>query len=420
MTFNRAFSRRIFIGTTAAALAAPVVRAQGRPRVVIVGGGAGGATAAHHLIRDSAGGLDVILIEPNQTYSSAFYSNHCIGGLVDFDRLSHGYARLAALGVTLVQDSATGIDRDAQTVALADGGQVAYDKLILSPGIDYIEGAVEGWDLSAAEAMPHAYKGGSQTDLLRRQLMAMPEGGTFAIVAPPNPFRCPPGPYERASLVALYLKQHNPTAKILIADPKPIFSKMDLFQLGWAKYYPGMIDWIGEDFGGGSVAVDPAAMVLTLDGEEIAVDVCNVIPAMKAGAIAEAAALTESGWVPVHPATMQSHADAKIHVLGDACHQGDMPKSAFAANSQARICAAAIRAELLGTAPLAPEFFNTCFSLLAADDGIKVGARYEAVGEKIAMQEGFLSGVSESAEERAATAAEAEAWYTEITADMFG
>ncbi len=416
MTFNR----RIFIGTTAAALAAPMVQGQGRPRVVIVGGGAGGATAAHHLIRDAKGGLDVTLIEPNQTYYSAFFSNHCIGGLVEFEALGHSYATLAAMGVTLVQDLASGIDRDAQVVSLAGGGQVAFDKLILSPGIDYIDGAVEGWDLSTAEAMPHAYKGGTQTDLLRQQLMAMPEGGTFAIVAPPNPFRCPPGPYERASLVGHYLKQHNPTAKIIIADPKPLFSKMDLFQLGWAKHYPGMIEWIGEDFGGGNVSVDPEAMVLTLDGEEINVDVCNVIPAMKAGAIAEAAALTEEGWVPVHPTTMQSHADEKIHVLGDACHQGDMPKSAFAANSQARVCAAAVRAELLGSAPVAPEFFNTCFSLIEEGDGIKVGARYEASGEKIAMQEGFLSAVGESAEERAATAAEAEAWYKTITADMFG
>jgi len=142
-----------------------------------------------------------------------------------------------------------------------------YDKLILSPGIDFVEGAVEGWDLSAQNAMPHAYKGGSQTELLKAQLAAMPEGGTFAMVAPPNPYRCPPGPYERVSMVAHYLKANNPTAKIIVADPKPKFSKMALFQEGWADNYDGMIDWIGSDFGGGEVSVDPNAMTVSIDGE---------------------------------------------------------------------------------------------------------------------------------------------------------
>jgi len=189
---------------------------------------------------------------------------------------------------------------------------VPYDKLILSPGIDFVDGAVEGWDLSHQNAMPHAYKAGSQSELLKAQLQAMPQGGTYAMVAPPNPYRCPPGPYERISMVAHYLKENNPTAKIIVADPKPKFSKMALFQEGWGKHYDGMIDWIGSDFGGDNVSVNPHDMTLNIDGEETKVDVCNVIPAMKAGRIAELAGVTDGNWAPVNAADMSTKADADI------------------------------------------------------------------------------------------------------------
>jgi NADPH-dependent 2,4-dienoyl-CoA reductase/sulfur reductase-like enzyme len=303
---------------------------------------------------------------------------------------------------------------------LAGGASVPYDKLILSPGIDFVEGAVSGWDLSSQNAMPHAYKGGSQTELLKVQIAEMPQGGTFAMVAPPNPYRCPPGPYERVSMVAHYLKANNPTAKIIVADPKPKFSKQGLFQEGWAKYYSGTIDWIGGDFGGGNVSVDPNAMTVTIDGEVTKVDVCNVIPAMKAGRIAELAGVTEGNFAPVNAADMSTKADADVYVLGDASQQGDMPKSGFSANSQAKVCANAVRGALTGSKVFPAKFSNTCWSLIGTNDGVKVGATYEATDEKISKVDGFVSTIGESADLRKATYEESEGWYAGITADMFG
>jgi len=274
--------------------------------------------------------------------------------------------------------------------------------------------------VSAQNAMPHAYKAGSQTELLKAQIMAMPEGGTFAMVAPPNPYRCPPGPYERVSMVAHLLKNTNPTAKIIVADPKEKFSKQGLFQEGWANHYGGMIDWIGADFGGGDVSVDPNAMTVTIDGEVTKVDACNVIPAMKAGKIAEAAGVTEGNWAPVNAADMSSKMDENIHILGDASAQGDMPKSGFSANSQAKVCANAVRGALTGSAVFPARFANTCWSLIDTDDGVKVGATYEATDEKIAKVDGFISETGETAEVRAATYRESIGWYDGITSDMFG
>ncbi|MCX7566133.1 NAD(P)/FAD-dependent oxidoreductase [Sulfitobacter sp. F26169L] len=418
-------NRRIFLGTGAAAaasLSAPTVFAagSGKPRVVVVGGGAGGATAARYIAKDSKGEIDVMLIEPSREYYTCFFSNLYLGGLKEMDDLGHSYGGLAAGGVNVVHDWAIGVDRDAKTVALASGGSVPYDKLILSPGIDFVDGAVEGWDLSAQNAMPHAYKGGSQTELLKAQLMAMPEGGTFAMVAPPNPYRCPPGPYERVSMVAHYLKANNPTAKIIVADPKSKFSKQALFQEGWADIYGGMIDWIGQDFGGGNVSVDPVAMTLTIDGEANSVDVCNVIPAMKAGHIAELAGVTEGNWAPVNAADMSSKVDADVYVLGDSANQGDMPKSGFSANSQAKVCANAVRGALTGSRVFPAKFSNTCWSLIDTNNGVKVGATYEATDEKIAKVDGFISATGETAELRKTTYEESEGWYAGITADMFG
>ncbi len=419
MTLNR----RQFIGTAAAAaavLSAPMVKAQGKPRVVVVGGGAGGATAARYIAKDSKGAIDVILIEPTRTYYTCFFSNLYIGGFKEIGDIGHTYGGLAAGGVNVVHDWAVGVDRNAKEVSLAGGGSLSYDKLILSPGIDFVEGAVEGWDVSAQNAMPHAYKAGSQSELLKAQIMAMPEGGTFAMVAPPNPYRCPPGPYERVSMVAHLLKQNNPTAKIIVADPKPKFSKMSLFQEGWANHYEGMVDWIGEDFGGGNVSVDPGDMTVTIDGEETKVDVCNVIPAMKAGRIADLAGVTDGNWAPVNAADMSTKADPDVYVLGDASSQGDMPKSGFSANSQAKVCANAVRGALTGSKVFPAKFSNTCWSLIAPNDGVKVGATYEATPEKIAKVDGFISQTGESADLRKATYEESEGWYTGITADMLG
>jgi sulfide dehydrogenase [flavocytochrome c] flavoprotein subunit len=419
-------NRRLFLGTGAAAaasLCAPALLADGhgKPRVIVIGGGAGGATAARYIAKDSKGAVDVTLIEPTRTYFTCFFSNLYLGGVKEIDDLGHNYGTLAAkYGINVVHDWAVDVDRDSKTVSLAGGGSLPYDKLILSPGIDFVDGAVPGWDLSAQNAMPHAYKGGSQTELLKAQIAAMPEGGTFAMVAPPNPYRCPPGPYERISMIAHNLKANNPTAKIIVADPKPKFSKMALFQEGWANHYEGMIDWVGEEFGGGNVEVDPAAMTVSIDGEVTKVDACNVIPAMKAGRIAEMAGVTDGNWAPVNAVDMSSKADADVYVLGDSSSQGDMPKSGFSANSQAKVCANAVRGALTGSKVFPAKFSNTCWSLIDTNDGVKVGATYEATDEKIAKVDGFISAVGEDAATRQATYEESEGWYTGITTDMFG
>jgi NADPH-dependent 2,4-dienoyl-CoA reductase/sulfur reductase-like enzyme len=409
------------LASASAALSAPAVWGQAKPRVVVIGGGAGGATAARYLMKDSDGALDITLIEPNATYYTCFFSNLYIGGFRDYDSLGHTYGTLAGMGINVVQDVATGVDRAARTVTLGNGDVLNYDRLVIAPGIDFVDDAVPGWSLDVAEAMPHAYKAGPQTQLLKAQIEAMPQGGTFAMVAPPNPYRCPPGPYERISMVAHQLKMNNPTAKILVLDPKENFSKRALFEEGWGKHYNGMVTWIGPDFGGGNVEVRADTMEVIVDGEAQKVDVCNVIPAQKAGVIAAVAGITnDAGWAPVDPASMKSKMDDNIYVLGDASAQGDMPKSGFSANSQAKVAAMSIRGELTGSRVFPARYSNTCWSLIAPEDGVKVGASYEPTPEKIASVESFISQTGEDADLRRVTYEESLGWYAGITADMFG
>lgn len=418
-------NRRSFLASAAAAsaaLSAPMVMAQGRPKVVVIGGGAGGATAARYIAKDSNGAIDVTLIEPTRRYYTCFFSNLYLGGVRDFESLGHGYGTLAAeYGINVVHDWAVGVDRDAKTVSLAGGGTVNYDRLIVSPGIDFVEGSVPGWDLNAQNVMPHAYKAGSQTQLLKHQVMNMREGGTYCMVAPPNPYRCPPGPYERISMVAHQLKMHNPTAKILIVDPKERFSKQALFEEGWEAHYGGMIERIGPDFGGNNVEVRPDSMEVIIDGSAEQVDVCNVIPAQKAGRIAEIAGLTgDGGWAAVTPNDMRSVVDENVFVLGDSSNQGAMPKSGFSANSQAKVAANVVRADLTDSRAFPARYSNTCWSLIAPEDGIKVGASYEPGEERIESVSSFISQTGEDAELRAQTYEESVGWYEGITSDMFG
>ncbi len=419
MTLNR----RDFIGAgvvAAASLSAPMVLGAGKPRVVVIGGGPGGATAAKYIAKGSKGAIDVTLVEPSRTYYTCFFSNLYIGGFRTLSSIAHSYGGLAVnYGINVLHDWAVGIDRDAKTVSLAGGAKLPYDRLVLSPGIDFVEASVPGWDLSQQNKMPHAYKAGSQTELLKAQIESMPQGGTFAMVAPPNPYRCPPGPYERISMVAHVLKEKNPTAKIIVADPKPKFSKMALFQEGWADHYDGMIDWVGSDFGGDIVEVNADEMTVSIDGEVTKVDVCNVIPGMKAGRICELAGVNEGNWAPVIGHTMQSRLDESIHVLGDSAAQGDMPKSGFSANSQAKVAAMAIRGALTGSKVFPAKFSNTCWSLIDTDNGVKVGATYEATDEKIAKVDGFISQTREDSGLRKATYEESIGWYAGITSDMF-
>ena len=416
-------NRRSFLTTSSAGIASLAMPAisfgQAKPKVVVIGGGAGGATAARYIAKDSEGAVDVTLIEGSKRYYTCFFSNLYLGGFRDYASIGHGYDGLAAHGINVVHDWATGVDGSGKTVTLASGASLSYDKLILSPGIDIKYDSVPGYSVEAQGTMPHAWKSGTQVQQLKAQVEAMKEGGTFVMVPPPNPFRCPPGPYERISMIAHILKQKNPTAKIIVLDPKPKFSKQALFQEGWDKHYSGMIEWLAPDVHGGIKNVNPSTMEIETDLDTFKADAASVVPAQKAGAIAMAAGVTDGDWAPINPANMASRADANIHVLGDASVAAAMPKSGFSANSQAKVVANAVRGELTGSRVFDPRFANTCWSLIATNDGVKVGANYTAGAEKIESTGSFISKTGEDEATRKATYEESEGWYSGITTDMF-
>jgi sulfide dehydrogenase [flavocytochrome c] flavoprotein subunit len=412
------------LGATALFSASPAglraVYGQARPKVVVIGGGAGGATAARYIAKDSAGAIDVVLIEPSRKYYTCFFSNLYVGGFRDFESLGHTYERLASeYDINVVHDMATDIDRDARQVVLASGERVPYDRLVVSPGIDLKYESVPGYSLAASSAMPHAWKSGTQVSLLRHKVSTMREGGTFVMIAPANPYRCPPGPYERVSMVAHVLKQSNPTAKIIVLDAKENFSKQGLFMEGWETHYPGMVEWLPATIHGGIKMVDAAAGTIETDLDTFKADVANVIPNQMAGHIAQVAGLTnDTGYCPIMPDSMKSAVDENIFVLGDATIAGDMPKSGFSANSQAKVAAMVIRGELTGSRVFPARYSNTCWSLLDTDDGVKIGASYEPTPEKIAATSTFVSQTGESAELRRQTYLESIDWYEGITSDM--
>jgi sulfide dehydrogenase [flavocytochrome c] flavoprotein chain len=395
---------------------------QVKPRIVVIGGGAGGATCARYLAKGRRGELAVALVEEQRRYTTCFYSNLYLAGWRDLDSITHGYGGLQAAGVELVPTRATAVDPTARTVQLANGQTLAYDRLVVAPGIELRYQSIAGYSEAAAGIMPHSWKAGAQTALLRAKLEAMPDGGLFVIAAPPEPYRCPPAPYERASLVASYFTQAKPRSKILILDPKDSFSKQALFEEAWAKHYKGMIEWVPGALGGKVVAVDAAAMTVTTAGGDVhKADVANIVPAQKAGRIAHQAGLVaENGWCPIVPASMASRHQQGIHVLGDAAIATAMPKSAFAANSQAKVVAMIIRSELTGSPAFPARYRNTCWSSLAPDDTVKIGANYLPGEAKLESVDAFVSKVGESQELRRQTRKEADAWYDSITADIFG
>ncbi|MEQ8817577.1 MAG: NAD(P)/FAD-dependent oxidoreductase [Thalassobaculum sp.] len=411
-------------GTALAGLTAPrILRAQGKPRVVVIGGGAGGGTAAHQIAKDSAGAIDVTLIEQNKRYTTCFFSNLYLGGYRDLESITHGYDKLASgYGIAVVNARAAAIDRAARQVVMADGSKIPYDRLLVSPGIDLIWDSVPGYSEAASEVMPHAWKAGPQTRLLKARLDAVENGQQIVMVAPPNPYRCPPGPYERASMMAHVLKAKGHTgAKIVILDPKPKFSKQGLFAEGWEKHYPGMVEWYGPDVHGGIKGVDPAAGTVQTDFDTFKGALVNVIPAQRAGAIAAEAGLTDaSGFCPIDPASMRSKVDEAVFVVGDASIAGDMPKSAFSANSQAKVAAMTIRGDLTGSRTFPARYSNTCWSLIETDDGVKVGAQYSPADGKIASTTSFVSKTGEPADLRRDNYGESVGWYESITTDIFG
>jgi sulfide dehydrogenase [flavocytochrome c] flavoprotein subunit len=420
-------SRRQFLklGAAAAASAALVpvpAFAQGAPRVVVVGGGFAGASCARAL-RQADPRIAVTLVEANATFTACPLSNGVISGLRELSAQEFTYERVAADGIVVVRTTASAVDASTRSVTLTDGTRLPYDRLVLAPGIDIRWGALPGYDEAAAGHMPHAWRAGEQTVLLRRQLEAMPDGGLVVIAAPANPFRCPPGPYERASLIAHYLKTRKPRSKLIILDAKDAFSKQRLFQDAWNELYPGLLEWVPLSKGGNVTSVDAATRTLVTDFGRHRAAVANVIAPQKAGRIADAAGVADrSGWCPIDPVTFESKLQARIHVIGDAAIAGAMPKSAFAANAQAKTCAAAVARLLTGGTASVPKLINTCYSLVAPDYGISVAGVYHPSSGQLAEVPGS-GGVSPTDAPRATRAAEAvlaEAWFRTITAEVFG
>lgn len=417
---RRHFSGLIGAGALAAGLGLPAYAQGAKPRVVVIGGGAGGATAARYIAKDSKGAIDVTLIEPSKRYYTCFFSNLYLGGYRDYQSIGHSYDALAANhGVNVVHDWAMSVDTAGKTVALGSGVSVPYDRLVIAPGIDLKYDSVPGYSIEGQDTMPHAWKSGTQVALLKSQVENMKEGGTFVMVPPPNPYRCPPGPYERISMIAHILKEKNPTAKIIVLDPKEKFSKQALFTEGWEKHYPGMVEWIPASISGGIKNINMDTMEIETDIDTFKADAASVVPAQKAGLICERAGVNDGDWCPIVPATMQSRANENVHILGDASVAAAMPKSGFSANSQAKVAANAIRGALTGSKVFPARFANTCWSLIEDNDGVKVGANYKAGEEKIEVVDKFISQTGEDEDLRKSTYEESEAWYSAIAADMF-
>jgi len=421
------FNRRQMLGGAAAgvtSLALPsIVRAQAASaHVVVIGGGFGGATAARYL-RQLAPQLRVTLVEPAARFYTCPFSNLYLAGLRSWESIGHSYDGLRKAGVHVVHARADHVLTDTRRVLLSNGQALSYDKLVLSPGVDMRWNALEGYDEAASQLAPHAWKAGPQTQLLKKQLEAMPDGGKFVMVIPANPFRCPPGPYERAAMVAHYLKQHKPKSKILLLEDKDAFSKQGLFIQGWKALYGDMIEWVKQSDDGKVTRVDAKNLeVETAFGTKHKADVLNVIPPQKAGFIADRAGVTDaSGWVPVKAESFESSKVPNVYVLGDATIAAPMPKSGFAANTQGKVAAAAIAAELTGQPLPAASYANTCYSLIGNDYGISVAGVYRAQEGKLieVPNSGGVSPLDGNAAFRKAEADYGSAWYKAISTDIW-
>ncbi len=394
--------------------------AQAKGRVVVVGGGAGGASVAH-LLKMGAPGLDVTLVEPKRVYATCFYSNLALGGFRTFGSLEHDYRGLEAAGIKVIHQRANGIDAAAKTVTLADGNVLNFDRLVVSPGIALKFDAIEGYSPETAAIMLHGWLGEGGAQTLKKQIETMDDGGLVVMAAPPNPYRCPPGPYERASMIAHLLKTQKPRSKLLIIDSKDTFSKQPVFEEGWRTHYAGLIEWQPAALTGGGVKrVDPKTMEIeTGDGQIVKCAVANIIPAQKAGDIAHAAGLAEGDWCSVHARDFSSARAPDIFVVGDSAIAAEMPKSAYSANSQARVAAEAILADFSGENRPDATLTNICWSMIAPDDSVKIGANYRPDGQKLVPENPFVSQVGEADATRAGTHAESLAWYNDITRAMF-
>ncbi len=402
-----------------------VAKKEGVSRVVVVGGGPGGIAAAQ-AVRNTNADIEVILVEKNDTYITCFGSNWLFNGIISsMDEMTFDYKNLPIEhNIQVIKGEVTGIDTENKLVKVAGQDSVEYDRVVVSPGISFRWDLIDGLDETTIKDVPHAWKAGEQTEILKAQLVAMPDDGLFVICVPPSPMRCGPGPYERASLVANYMQEHKPNAKVMILDSKNRHSKFDSFRKGWKKKYnfgadDSILKWVSKDDGGEVQAIDPKTKIITTKkGKEIKADVVNYIPAQKANIVAANMGLVDdSGWCPIKPLTFESTLVANVHVVGDASSARPMPKSAFAAESQGRNCGAAV-ANLLSGKEVNdnPRLANQCFSLITPDYGISVVAGYGVVDGKLKTKGGGFFPIDGN---YAREALGAQAWYDNIVGTLF-
>jgi NADPH-dependent 2,4-dienoyl-CoA reductase/sulfur reductase-like enzyme len=425
-------TRREFALLAAGAVAAtsdlprPALSA-GPAKVVIIGGGPGGAAVANRL-RTADPGLAVTLVEPKKKYTTCFYSNLYLGGFRSFRSITFDYEGVKKRGIDVVTDTATAIDTTAKTVTLAHGSApLSYDRLVVAPGIDLKFDSIEGYSPEAAKIMPHAWQGGEQTWILKEKLLALPDGGLVVMSSPPNPYRCPPGPYERACMIAHFLKTAKPKAKLILFDAKKTFSKQAVFEEAFDEYYKDIIEInLTNEIDDYSVVKVNAQTgeVTTKSGRTERAALANIVPAQKAGSIAAKAGLTDGDWCPVNPQNFTSTKTKDVYVLGDAAIAADMPKSAYSAVSQAGVVAADIVTDLSGKPRPPGRYRNTCWSMVAPDNSAKIGGDYFP-GEKngkpfLQGKNEFISKPDDSPAVRQETNRESRDWYQTVVADLFG
>jgi sulfide dehydrogenase [flavocytochrome c] flavoprotein chain len=418
-------SRRTFLRRSAGLAAAAVLgrvhagqqRTALKAKVLVVGGGFAGSACALALRRLQPG-LNVSLVDPDARYVTCPMSNSVLAGLRGLDSITVSRRGLERAGVAYVQDRVTAIDTELRRARLAGGATLAYDRVVVAPGIRLRWGMPEGYDEAAALIMPHAWQAGSQTQILAAQLRAIRDGGVVAISVPAGPMRCPPGPFERASLIAGFLRAHKPRTKVLIFDANNHFPRQDIFIDAWQVLYPGMIEWIPVTEDGAVVRVAPAEMTLYTAHAAHRVDVANIIPPQAPGVLALQAGLaSDHGWCPINPQTFESLSVGGVHVIGDACIADPMPKSASAASAQARQCALAIVASLEAREAPAPQLDSVCYSLLEPHGALAIHGRFH-------VAEGLIQQTQSPEDSPPATAAQearnAEGWYRRILQESFG
>ncbi|QAB15827.1 NAD(P)/FAD-dependent oxidoreductase [Hydrogenovibrio thermophilus] len=436
MTFDRKITRRDLIKVFGAAAVAGTgifgasnkAYAKSAPHVVVLGGGVGGSTFSKYL-RFADPDVKITIIEQYPEYITCLRSNDVIVGMHTLDDLTFNLNTIKSkYNVNVVIDKVVGADFDKKTVRTEKGHSFQYDKLVVSPGIDFKFEDYEGYNAElAAGDFPHAYKAGPQTLKLRDQLFGMRKGGVAIIAPPQNPFRCPPGPYERASFFAEHFKNFNPTAKLIVLDPKERFTKDVPFKKAWERLYGyktdnALLEWIPGSDGGKVVGLDAKNKTVLTEFGEYKADVINIIPNQRAGKLAQKLGLTDrSGWCPIDRNSFESTIHKEVYVLGDSSIADAMPKSGYSANSQAKVCAQAVADTLKGNQLQKAIYSNVCYSLAGQNYGVSIAAIYE-VRDGLIQPKGKSAGVSPITDKPAQPILEAvyqKNWQREFVKDVF-